>query len=222
MGCAGRQGGMPGPQGPPGPPGIQGAPGPQGPVGPVGPPGGRDLTDQPTEGMFVTNRRFMGTTAISATSGQMRIVYFTAIRTETLANLAVNGSTVAAGLTLIRFGLYRQDSDPFTTQYPLTLIAGTANDLTVFNAVNARFIRATQAPYTVTEGQRYAFAVLQIGTTPASLVGNTVGAGGSGGQAINRRNPSIAGILNGQTDLPATITSGIGATAGIFACELLP
>jgi len=105
-----------------------------------------------------------------------RILYtfFTPIQDGTVNQVSVaSASTASSGLTLARIGLYTYD---FNTD-SVTLVARTASDTTLFNAQNTIYTRSFNttggypASYSLVAGNRYAMAVIQVGTTPASLLG---------------------------------------------------
>jgi hypothetical protein len=105
-----------------------------------------------------------------------RILYtfFTPIQNGTVNQVSVaSASTASSGLTLARIGLYTYD---FSTD-SVTLVARTASDTTLFNAQNTIYTRSFNttggypASYSLVAGNRYAMAVIQVGTTPASLLG---------------------------------------------------
>ena len=131
-------------------------------------------------------------------SGTVHLTYFTARKSETINNIRMlTDNTAAAGTTLARMGIYSVGVNG-----DLTLVAATANDTTLFNAMYSPFSRALTAPFNKLKGNRYAAALLFIGTTPPTITGLTV----SGADASLP--PRLCGIVAGQTDLPPSITAG--------------
>ena len=152
----------------------------------------------------------LGTAGVAQTTQQVIWYFFTPLKTTTVSQMSMlTGSTASSGITLARMGLYTFDE---TTA---TLVARTANDTTLFNVVQTVFTRSFDttggypATYTLVAGQRYGFAVLQVGgTTRASLIG-----GNSNGTLFGIT-PRITAFANSQTDLPTSQT--IAFTGGNF------
>lgn len=143
--------------------------------------------------------------AVSATtlgSGALRLGYFTARKSETVATIAFGTTTTAAGATptLVRYGLYSVASDG-----NLTLIGSTPNDTTIFASITTLYPRALSVPVAITQGVRYAVGALVVtgATAPAVQAGQIGGA-----VAISALAPRLAAALASQTDLPASITAG--------------
>lgn len=144
---------------------------------------------------------------VSQVSGSLYVAYFTARRSRSVTTLAAfSHTTASAGLTLARMGLYSADASD-----NLTLLAGTANDTTLFNTANTAYDRAITAT-PLTKGGRYAFGLLAVGTTPGNRKGYLGGASDTG---LASRTPRVAGVLTGQTDLPASVSSASLATTGM-------
>lgn len=131
-------------------------------------------------------------------AGSVHLTYFTARKTETINNIRMlTDATAAAGTTLARMGVYSVDGGG-----NLTLVASSANDLTLFDDPYSPYLRALTAPFAKVKGNRYAAAVLFTGTTPPQITGLTV----SGADAALP--PRLCGLLAGQTNLPANIAAG--------------
>lgn len=145
--------------------------------------------------------------SVSLASGTIRFAYFTARKTEAVANLAtMTASTAAAGLTLARMGLYEVDATG-----NLTLIASTANDTALWAGTGIRYQRPTTATAYKVRGRRYAFATLIVGTVGPALASTAVI--GSGTEYAT--DPLSGSLLSGQTDLPATVLSTAVTSNGI-------
>lgn len=187
-------------------------------VGAQGPKG--DSADSPDmfgAGMPVFDRRF-ATGNVAMTSGLVRLTYFTAVRSETIRNIAaVCGSTAAVGATLVRMGIYAVAGDPHTADGDLTLIGSTANDTTLFVATNTRYVRALSAAINVVKGTRYAFGAVGVWSTAANLFGVT------STLTTVALLPRIGGQLPTQVDLPASIpAASLALSNGQPFAEILP
>ncbi len=151
--------------------------------------------------------------SISAFSGNLRLMMFTARKTETTTQVRMlSGTTASAGLTLARIGLYTVAANG-----DCTLVAPTANDTTLFGVANTAYTRAWQAPFDRVAGQRYAIGVITVGTTAGSMQGL------AGFGSENALPPRLSGQLTSQTDLPASVTeAALGSTGGALYAVLLP
>jgi len=139
--------------------------------------------------------------------GTIAFYFFTPLKTTTVSQMTmISGATASSGLTLARMGLYTFDG---TTA---TLVAQTANDTTLFNATGTVYTRIFNttggypATYTLVAGQRYAAAVLQTGTTAATLLGYAPNA------TLMNQLPRVTAGMTSQTDLVAT-SSTFGSLA---------
>jgi hypothetical protein len=87
------------------------------------------------------------------------------------------------------------------TESAATLVARTASDTTLFAATNTAYTRSFAtaggfpATYNLVAGTRYGVGVIQIGTTPAQLVGKFSQAG------VTTLTPRITAAVFGQSDL---------------------
>jgi hypothetical protein len=140
---------------------------------------------------------------LSTTSGRVFFTFFTPIQGGTVGQVSVaSGTTASSGLTAARIGLYTYD--PLLDEG--VLVARTASDTTLFNTANTIYTRSFNttggypSSYTLVAGTRYALAVVQAGTTPASLLGK---AHSSLLQTLDTR---IAATASG-SDLPTTFAS---------------
>ncbi len=136
---------------------------------------------------------------IATSSGVIYFMFFSPNQNLTATQISMSsGGTQSSGLTLARMGLYTFDG---TTA---TLVARTASDTTLFNATQTIFTRSFDttgeypSSYDLTAGTRYAIAVIQVGTTPASFAGVTANAG------ITSLAPRVLGNASGQADLLTT------------------
>ena len=127
-------------------------------------------------------------------------------RNITVSNLAFTShTTVSAGLTLARFGIYTRSGTTFT------LVARTASDTTIFNTSNTKYTRALDttggypATYAMTAGSEYWISYIQVGTTMGGVLYFNLATSASAA-AFGSRNYT----QSGQTDLPATSTGTVG------------
>jgi hypothetical protein len=172
----------------------------------------QETANRVTSGVEVFSRETAATTT-AMTTGVLRLTYFTAYADMTVASLkTATGATAAATPTTCKMGLYSIDGSG-----NLTRIGITANDTTVWNATTTAFTKALTSSVAITKGTRYVFAALYVGTTAPVLVARTVS------QAIGNGNNRLMGSLAAQTDIPASITAGSVAVAGVQVYgELLP
>lgn len=222
--------------GPTGPTGPLGATGPTGPTGPIAlvtqtnTPSATNVlwvdTDEPSyntvalpwyraewhnssTSLDVPRRGLVnGTTALS--SNITYFSFFTPIEDITVSNISfASGSTVASGVSLVRFGLYTFDE---TTA---TLVARTNNDSSRFTASNTIYTGALDSTggyptsYTLLAGNRYAVAIVCVATSNPTLA--TV-AHGSASTAILNLTPRMAGFASATSDLPTTRNAFSGIT----------
>jgi hypothetical protein len=146
------------------------------------------------------------TTSVSLASGSMFLAHFTARKTETTTQVRMlSGSTPAASLTLAKIGLYS-----IAANGDGTLVASTASDTTLFNSGSTTYTRSWAVAYAKVAGQRYALAVLVVGTTAGQVVGISTGSSGAE-LAIT---PRVTGTLAAQADLPASYLAASLITSG--------
>jgi hypothetical protein len=162
----------------------------------------KNFTHQVSNGIDVLTRESgISTSGVGTISGSIAFTFFTPVETTTVSQVSMQSSAAGSGLTLVRIGLYTFDE---TTA---TLVAQTANDTTIFNANQTVFTRSFDttggfpATYRLVAGQRYALAVIQVGTTPASLIGKVTNS------VLNAVAPKMNGSVTGQSDLVATRTT---------------
>lgn len=169
--------------------------------------------NQITVGQETFSRGFAATTT-AMTSGVLRLTYFTAYRTETIASLASGtGATAAATPTTCKMGLYSVDA----VTGDLTRVGITANDTAIWAATNTKYTKAMTGTVSVVAGTRYVFACLYVGTTAPVLSARTVP------QALASDNNRMHASLSAQTDIPSSITAASLAVAGVqIYGELIP
>ncbi len=140
---------------------------------------------------------------VSISSQQLRLVYFTATRSETIAFLAAGTGTTAAGATptLIRYGLWTASADGSLT----ALVASTPSDTTLLASTGTWYPKATSAPYDKVAGQRYALGILVVSGATMPLIG---GFSQSGVGHTFGSSPVVASSMTGQADLPSTASPG--------------
>jgi hypothetical protein len=161
-----------------------------------------------TTGEETFPREFLNSTSsVAPVSQQLRLVYFTARKSEiTTAVKVYTGSTAAAATpTLCRIGLWSVDASG-----NLTLVASTANDTTLFAATSTAYPKSWSTPYSKVAGQRYAAGALVVSaTTMPTFGGNSVI---YSAEAVGV--PVMAAALSSQSDLPASISAGSLSSSG--------
>lgn len=163
-----------------------------------------------------TIRRRDAITAATMTSQQLRLTYFTAVKSETIASIRmVTGSTAAGATpTLVRAGIYTVAGNG-----DLTLVASTANDTTLLAAPNTSYTKALSSSYAVTAGTRYAVGLLVVTAAAAP----TVPAWGGTLNATELVGPRFAASLSGQSNLPSTPTdASLSASGSPLYAVLVP
>lgn len=145
--------------------------------------------------------RDVASSAVTMSSGNLRLAYFTARKSEVVTTLRVTTNSTAAGATptLVRYGLYTVAANG-----DITLVASTANDTTLFAAANTAYPKALSAAYTKRAGVRYAIGVLVVtGAAAPTIVGENYGGSGADWALA----PRLSGIVGGQADLPASVVA---------------
>lgn len=149
-------------------------------------------------------------------TGNLRLAYFTAGKTETTSQvIVVSGGTAAAATpTLARVGLYEIAADGSGA-----LVAAIASDTGLFATVNSFYLRTWATPVRKIRGQRYAVGVLVVTAAAApTLIGAALPVPALGATA-----PRVTGLLASQTDLPASFTDGALSVSGnLFYAQVLP
>lgn len=151
-------------------------------------------------------RELADNNSVTSTTGQLRLTYFTARKTEvsTRCRLFTGGTGAAATPTLCRVGVYEIASDGAGT-----LVAATANDTSLFAAAFTAYSPTWATPFTKVAGRRYAVAPLVVtAATAPTFVGNLVA------NVISADAPRIGGVLVSLADLPASFTGVSVAVSG--------
>jgi hypothetical protein len=158
-----------------------------------------------------TAPRFFSSAASTQSSGQGVWSFFTPLKTITINRIAFISGSAASGLTLARFALFTYDEST------ATMVARTDSDTTLFAAANTSYARALSttgsypASYTLQAGTRYGVAVLQVGTTVASIQACNLGV-----IVVSQVLPKMQRYAGGLSDL-ATITLGGGNQGFLYA-----
>lgn len=157
------------------------------------------------------------TTSVNLTAGNLRLCYFTARKTETITAIRTfSANTAQVGATLCRVGVYEEDPDTGD----LTLVASIANDTSLWLSTGTAYGVNLSASFVKSRGTRYAVGTL--------IVGNSVNPRLAGPHQILpatelAQSPRQSGLLGGQTDLPASISSAsIGDTTIQHYTVLVP
>lgn len=144
--------------------------------------------------------------SLATGTGNLRLSYFVARKTETTTQARViTGSTAAAATpTVCRIGLYS-----INAAGDGTLVASTANDTTLFAATATAYTKSWSVAYAKTAGTTYALGVLVVsGAATPTLAGAGVTTAAEAGIA-----PRLCASVTGQADLPGSFLVG-GLTAG--------
>lgn len=149
-------------------------------------------------------------------SGALRLVYFTAGKTEVITQVRMVSGGTAAGATptLVRVGVWTSDA----TGALLSQVAATANDTTLLAGTNTAYTKAFASSFTKTAGQRYAVGLLVVtGAAMPTMSGTT------GLTTLTGQSPALSFQMSGQADLPSTAAVGSLAASGSRPYfELLP
>jgi hypothetical protein len=148
--------------------------------------------------------RLLADSTIGLASGQLKLTYFTAHKTETTTQVRVISGSTAAGATptLVRLGLYSVAANG-----DLTLVASTANDTTLFAAVNSIYTRSWSSSYVKVAGQRYALGIVLVTAAATPIIAGKPSPTAMYGSGELAASPRLTGFSN-QTDLPATLAAG--------------
>lgn len=165
---------------------------------------GQDSYANGLTGVETMDRGFTGLgNGPSLSTGALRLTFFTP-PSSFVANTAVTatgGTAAAATPTLCKVGVYS-----VATNGDLTLVASTANTPSLWASSSTKYETALSSAYTFVGGQRYAAAVLCVtGATAPNAFGTIISNGSS---AVLGLSPRLSGFLSGQSDLPASISSG--------------
>jgi hypothetical protein len=141
-------------------------------------------------------------------SGVLHLTLFRAVTNGTYQHIGFQtGGTAQSAITLSKVGLYSVSGSTYT------LLSGSASS--AFSGTFANQSKALGAAQTLTAGATYAVAQLQVGTTPSSTLGSWFNGMVLGG------NPDYAFTLAAQSDLPASITSGLSTSQFPMYYEVL-
>jgi hypothetical protein len=162
-----------------------------------------------TVGESTMSRLAINSTAISLPTGIMRLGYFEATKTETIAKVRiVTGGAVPTGVTLMRVGVFSVADDE-----TLTLIASTPNDTALLAAASSVYAKSLSASFVKRAGQRYAVGLLAVYSGGSlQLPGQSMAGGISTEIALS---PRLSAAVASLADLPATqaIAAGQGSAA---------
>lgn len=155
---------------------------------------------------------------ITMVSQRLQLTYFTALKTETISQIAVNtgGTAAAATPTVCVLSVFTVDASDNLSQ-----VAVTTNDTTLFAAANTRYTKAFTASFTKQAGQRYAVGSLVVTAAAApTLCGASTMVGS--GLSLNTL-PRRQGRVASQATMPTSETAGSVTVDGnsVYA-ELLP
>lgn len=161
------------------------------------------------------SRELAMTAAAGGTSGQLRLAYFTARKSETSTQVRVytGGTQAAATPSLCKIGIYS-----IAANGDGTLVASTANDTTLFANTSTAYTRSWSASFAKVAGQRYAIAPLVVSaTTMPTFLGSIISSGTEAFVA-----PAVAGVISSLSDLPASFVAASVSTSGqrIYAAIL--
>lgn len=163
-------------------------------------------------------RDLASSSTIAVASGELRLTYFTARKTEpsTQVRVPTGGTAAAATPTLCRIGLYTVAANGNGT-----LVAAIANDTALFAATFTAYTRTWASPVAKVAGRRYAVGILVVtaAATPTFAGVNAAGSVASEATVV----PRLSGTLTGQTDLPASFTdAGLSTGARRYYAAILP
>lgn len=164
-----------------------------------------------------TLARGWATSSYVASSGELRLRYFTARKTEPITKLALFSTTAAgtspSGPTLIRAGIFSvaENGD-------LTLVASIPNDVTLLAAAGAVYQRDLSASWNKVAGTRYAYGYIVV--TAGAVPGVPANLPQS---ALASIAPIRGGFKTGLSDLPSTVMAAtISASSGAIYAEMRP
>jgi hypothetical protein len=170
-----------------------------------------------TSGIMANLPRYVLTASSSPSSGMIVHNKITPHKTITISNIAmVTGATSAGTLTIARMGIYTRSG---TT---LTLVARTANDVTLFQGAATKYTRALDttggypATYTMTAGTEYFISCIQVSSTVAPFLSATARNSSAANAATGVQQYS----QTGQGDLIASSTGSAQLTAGGYYAEV--
>jgi hypothetical protein len=152
-------------------------------------------------GLWVVSRFAQAAGAnLVAASGVVYLVPFVGVE-GTIAAMEAYSANAASGLTLAKMGIYTAPSwvDGQTPDYTGAALVAQTGSFTAWSA-NSVLIENLTAPYALVPGQKYFAAIIQVGTTPA-----TIRAAATQNALTRMYAPQQCLQLTGQTDLPASL-----------------
>lgn len=161
-------------------------------------------------------RREIISSGVTTANQVLRLTYFTARKSEIISQINIPSGATAAGATptLIRMGIYSVADNG-----DLTLVASTANDITLFAASSTEYLKALESPFVKNKGQRYAFGLLvrSAAAFPTFYGQSTVL------PVTMFAEPKLASSISAQLDLPSSVANAslVSSSASIYA-SLLP
>lgn len=156
--------------------------------------------DHGIAGQWTTSRT--GLVGQITVASELHLTSWVAPRTTPVTSITTYCTVASATITLQRMGLYTVDSTG------LTLVASTAHDAALWQAVQAYTKNVTETGVVLQAGQRYALGVLFVGTTAPTLVCNgDAGVNAALKGAINYTEPWLVARVATQTVLPTTVTA---------------
>lgn len=162
------------------------------------------------------SRLQVNSSAIAVVSQSLNLTYFTATKSATVSQVAVEvGGTPASGglAAYIGIGLYLQNADG-----SLTLVASTSgSNQSAFQSADAAVTLNLSSSVFVTAGRRYAIGLLvnSSNTLPTFR--------GIDSKSLSlAASPVLALRVTGQTSLPASIASGSLTNGAVFIYSRLP
>lgn len=151
-------------------------------------------------------------TAIPTASGNLRLTYFTATRSEIVNSVRlIEGATPAGATpTLVRVGIYTVAANG-----DITLVASTPNDTALLSGAAGTVVtKALSSPLLKVAGQRYAVGILVVTGATAPTV---VGIGSNLPATELGMSPRLCAIIGSQTDLPASVVAGSLSNTTVMA-----
>lgn len=158
-----------------------------------------DIRNMLTVGQESYPREYATASNGTSVSGTLKLVYFTARKSETSTQVRLStGGVAAATATLCRIGLYSIAANGDGTQ-----VAATTNDTTLFIAANTSYSKVWASSYAMVAGQRYAIGHLVLAGTMPTWCGQSLIANGPM-RAVYSEDPRSVGAITGLSDLPAS------------------
>jgi len=156
-----------------------------------------------TTGEEVYPRELLTSGAVSSTTGNLRLVYFTALKAQATTQVRVMGGSTAAAATptVIENGLFEINAAGDGAR-----VAVTANDTSLYSVANGTYTRLWLASYNMVVGQRYALSWLVVSTvvTP-TYAGYNLSSSVDVEAGVS---PRLTGRISGVTTTPMSFTAG--------------